>query len=102
MTTANGVPFPMANGQRIYQPTFLCPPKPKGETHKLRPGDGQTPPSVAMHRRNRPRLSTQTHCAVQQQLANSELGYNDGVKEISRSHTTGPSISTMTHGWFSS
>ena len=31
LTTANGVPFPMANGQRIYQPTLLCPPKIQGE-----------------------------------------------------------------------
>ena len=47
-----------------------------------------------MHGRDRPRFSTQTRHAVQQQFACSELGHNNGIKEILRSRTTGPSTST--------
>ena len=90
-THANGILFSMA-ARNISRHHVLH--KPKQQEHKFQPGDGRTPPPVAVHGRDFPRLSTQTRCAVQQQLAYSELGHKNGVKEILRSHTTGPSIST--------
>ena len=92
-TPTNGIPFSMAT-RNISRHCVLH--KPKRQDHKLRPGDSWTPPPVAMHGRDCPRFSTQTHRAVQQQFACSELGHKNGVKEILCSCTAGPSTSTPT------